>query len=918
MEKQQKINVFVTPHSHYDYLWCDTPDRMGAKNARLIKEALLIMRKYPEYKYIIDSAMAVEYFKLNYPELMEELKQRVREQRIELMGGMVVAADTLLAGGECLVRQFLYGTRYFKEHFNVESRTGFLIDSFSMTPQLPQVLAKSGFRHLVFVRGAPKRNLPQEFFWKSFDGSKIFVHWMRINYSYVLPPFTGTILAPLYPFLPIPFTISIIPQTFKVHEILKRLFPPFKLLFQWIASINAGTALIGSDMGGLNFTIMHRAMQATTNNVLLLCGTDNLPPSSNVIDAIEYMRKKSKRYNVKLALPRDFFASVLNTRTRFGAMGPCEMTGYLDKFPGTFSARIGLKQRIRELENEFYVTEVLSMISSVYSGFLYPGQEISKSIWRVLRCCFHDGIPGCHIDAADDHLMKQLELSSRQLARISNSALFSMERAFDTIKFHENELPLLIFNPISMSRNDVATIKVSGDPKDFIVKDEQGEPVPSQTSSLASGGNEVVIACADIPPLGYKIYSITNQSNAGKNSLSGDENKQESVLINGDRLRVKGKRFELVFEKNKLQVIMDNNGQILTESKEYCINDLRIFNDKGDSYLTGKMPKKTFTTFGNALDIVEDGPVRTVVRITSKLRCKNKRFFKPTSIVLQYIILYHNDTPRIDFITRIENHARNIRIQACFPLNMAQPEFHSEVPYGYIKRDIEPVKGFSWATIKKTFEHYDRLFPVINWMDASDPVAGKGMTVMNLGLPENEIARNKDHLFLTLLRSTGYIGTLFPANVPQLLGPFYSIPKAYELTTHELKYSLFFHDGQVSHLSAEAMRCSVPLVARIMKKYHGDRSLNGSFLQLEPETFLVTAFKQSEAEPGEIIIRVLETSNASAEGIITFEHELDRARLLNLLEQPLQDLIIEEKYAIRFHSKPQEILTIGIKFTDSP
>jgi len=51
---------------------------MGAKNAKLIKEALLLMRTYPDYKYIIDSAMAVEYFKRHYPGMIGELVQRVK------------------------------------------------------------------------------------------------------------------------------------------------------------------------------------------------------------------------------------------------------------------------------------------------------------------------------------------------------------------------------------------------------------------------------------------------------------------------------------------------------------------------------------------------------------------------------------------------------------------------------------------------------------------------------------------------------------------------------------------------------------------------------------------------------------------------------------------------------------------------
>ena len=94
--KDSKTNVFITPHYHYDYEWCDTPDGMGAKTAKIIKHALLLMRKYPDYKYAIDSVMSVEYFKLHHPDMMDELKQRVKEKRVELMGGMIIAPDTMM------------------------------------------------------------------------------------------------------------------------------------------------------------------------------------------------------------------------------------------------------------------------------------------------------------------------------------------------------------------------------------------------------------------------------------------------------------------------------------------------------------------------------------------------------------------------------------------------------------------------------------------------------------------------------------------------------------------------------------------------------------------------------------------------------------------------------------------------------
>nr|MDO8111115.1 glycoside hydrolase family 38 C-terminal domain-containing protein [Candidatus Sigynarchaeota archaeon] len=894
MEKT-KINVFVTPHSHYDYLWCDAPDEMGGKNAKLIKEALLLMRKYPDYLYIIDSVMAVEYFKLHYPEMMDELKRRVAEKRIEIMGGMVVAPDTLLASGETLVRQFLYGTRYFKETFDVESKTGFLIDSFSITPQLPQILKKFGFKHFIFVRGAITRSLPQEFWWKGLDGSKIFTHWMRINYAYVLPPFTGTILAPVYPFSPIPFTLSLIPQTFKVYEILKTVFPPLKRIFQAIACIDKGIALLGSDMGGLNFTIKRRAMQAATNNVFILCGTDNLPPSSNIIDAVAHLQKTSKKYNAKLALPADFLRAVLSSRDKFGVVGPCEMSGFMDKFTGTFSTRMSVKQAVRSLENQFYVTEAISTLASVYANFEYPAREIKAAIWRLLRCCFHDALPGCHVDTADDHIMKQMRLSSMQLARILKSATDCLSRGICAPDPDDKSISLMVVNCVSMNRTEQATVTVPDWISNFVVVDKEGKEVPLQKNLLSSRDGEYIIRCDDVPSIGCKFYSIKKRDESRSKLDSPVAAHSNNVATRGDLVEVTGKRFTLSFNKGKLLAIKDRDGTVLLEARKHCINDLRIFNDRGDSYLSGHMPKKTFTTFGIELDILENGPARIVIRVKAKLKCNKKWFSKPVNEITQFILLYQDDRPRIDFITRIENNTRNIRIQACFPLGMKHPIFRTEVPYGHIERDITPVKGRSWGTFNKRFGFYDRIFPAINWLDASSPVEKKGMAILNQGIPEQEIGKDKDLVFITLLRSTGYIGTLLPAHVPLVLGPFYSIPKAYELGSHECRYSLFFHEGDVAaaRLSSAAMAFNTPLVTQTLERQESRAPIPGGFLRLEPATFLIKALKRSETNPAEIIIRVLETANQYVKGRITVEIPIKKARLLTLAEAPIQDLAIE-------------------------
>ncbi|TFF94800.1 MAG: hypothetical protein EU544_04035 [Promethearchaeota archaeon] len=920
LDEKTPINVFITPHFHYDYLWCDSPDGMGVKSAKVIKHALLLMRKYPEYKFAIDSVMAVEYFKLHYPDLWEELKKRVKERRMVLMGGMIVAPDTLMPNGESLVRQFLYGSNYFKEQFGIESKIGYLLDSFGQTPQLPQILKKAGFDYFMFWRGAGNRNLPSEFYWKALDGSKILTHWLSRSYTWFTLPFTGTILPPVYPFAPVPFSMNLIPQNFKVYDILKKLFPPIKYFIQRLNKLNAGVDIIGSDSGGLTFTIENRLKRATSPNIFILNGTDNIPPSSNIVDVVDYFQASSSNYKVNIAAPMEFFKSLTKSKKHFGVIGPYEFSGLPDKFPGTYNNRVRLKQKIRNLENLFYCTELFCSLSTVYGDNEYPYQKIKEAIIRILCCDFHDGICGCCVDAAYDHMMKMLDLSEIQLKKAYRKALIDFSDLIEVSHIRESATPLLIFNPVSKCRTDTVSIIYTMHTDTMLIKDEEGKEVPFQKNSLNSKEEEYILRAQEIPSLGYKTYSIEEpQLESEPEEDIGRELEQYGVKYrcNEEIINLETERFELVFEDNKILSIRDKKNDFTLKSSKFHINDLRIHNERGDSYLNGKDPKEFGTTFDNTLEIIESGPVRVVVELKSKLVSPSKIFSKPINEITQYIILYNFKSSRIDFITKFTNNIRNVRIQACFPVSFKNPHFHSEVPYGFYPRDIKPAIGKSWEEFKPKFSHYDRVFPVINWMDASEPNKSRGFSVINCGMPEYELGESRDFIYLTLLKSTGYISNLFPGSVPMILGPFYAIPKAFELTDQEFHYSLFFHDGKLeeNHVAAEALMHNIPLIAQKIQPTRAKLEASAEFIRIEPENaFLITTLKKPEEGPDDLIIRLYSTLNISAQGTLTFHKMLKGARLVNLLEQPIQDLEIREDRMITFHANPQEILTFAVKF----
>ena len=927
MNKKRKVNVFITPHFHYDYLWCDTADGMGARSAKIIQKALLLMRKYPKFKYVIDSVMPLKYFQLHYPEMWQELKNRVNQGRIELMGGMVVAPDTLMPRAETLIRQILYGKKYLKKEFNVNPKIGYLLDSFGQTAQLPQILKKADYELFMFVRGARNLALPQEFYWKALDGSKILTHWMYATYTWVAPPFAQTILPPLFPFFPIPFTLNIIPQAFGIYEFLKKLFPPIQYLFQKIGSLNAGVSVLGADMGGLKFTIKNRLKRATTKNIFILNGTDNIPPSTNILDIVQYVQKKTNKFDIKISLPTNFLDALKHSSKKFGVFGPHEFNGFPDKFSGTFSNRIKLKQIIRKVENIQYLTECVASFASEFTDYIYPADVIEKALWKLLQASFHDALPGCHIDKAYKNIMSRLNDAYSKLSKIKKKALNSLIKYLHIPQNNEDLKPIIIFNPNSSACREVVHLNIPSNIKNFeILCDDETKIIP-QLDKISSE-NRYMFYPSSIPPFAFKIFFLKpvkdhetpriKQSSREKKEKQ-NQNQKVDISCSSELREVKNSRFTLTFENNKLRTIRDQKTGIFLEAKKYFINDLRIFNDRGDSYLHGKKPKKIYETYDNKATLIEQGSVRTVVKLCSKLKCSNKWFFKPVNEITQYIILYESDISRIDFITSFRNQIKNIRIQACFPLNMKNPIFRSEIPDGFMERDTKPLKGSSWADYKKRFAHYDRIYPVLNWMDASDTYTEKGVSLFNQGLPEYEIGPNKENMFLTLLKSTGYISNIFPSAVPMVLGPFYSILKAYELTSHQFRYSLYFHEGQnqTDLISQNAMIFNIGLLPEILpKKYNQKGELENltSLIHIKPQNFLIKSIKLAESSEG-IIIRVLETANQKTKANMRIFKDLKSLYLTNLLEEPIKKLTPKEKNTYYFEAKPQEILTFLLIFS---
>ena len=111
------LTVMATGHAHMDLAWLWPIRETIRKCGRTFATVLDLMQRYPDYVFGASQPQQYEWVKQRYAELYDRVKRRVAEGRWEIQGAMWVEPDINVTGGESLIRQILYGKRFFREEF---------------------------------------------------------------------------------------------------------------------------------------------------------------------------------------------------------------------------------------------------------------------------------------------------------------------------------------------------------------------------------------------------------------------------------------------------------------------------------------------------------------------------------------------------------------------------------------------------------------------------------------------------------------------------------------------------------------------------------------------------------------------------------------------------------------------------------
>ena len=165
--------IYLVGHAHIDmnwlWLWPETVE--VCKNT--FSTAMNLMKEFPGFVFSQDQPATYLAMQEQHPEVFARIKDAIRRGQWDVTATTWTEGDLNMSSGESIVRSILYGKRYMKQQFGIESVVCWEPDTFGHPWTIPQILAKSGIKYYYHMRCSGPAPL---YWWQSPDGSRVLAY----------------------------------------------------------------------------------------------------------------------------------------------------------------------------------------------------------------------------------------------------------------------------------------------------------------------------------------------------------------------------------------------------------------------------------------------------------------------------------------------------------------------------------------------------------------------------------------------------------------------------------------------------------------------------------------------------------------------------------------------------------------------
>ncbi|WP_440059427.1 alpha-mannosidase [Thermogladius sp. 4427co] len=432
---------------------------------------------------------------------------------------------------------------------------------------------------------------------------------------------------------------------------------------------------------------------------------------------------------------------------------------YLEAHRGTYSTGHKIKKLIRLAEEYLKDLEVIS--------FIFGEKRSYRDLWEILlEAEFHDTASATLVDEAYRYYVNKLSDLIKRIDEEISSIIKRNTQSSDK---------LIVINTLPWRRRDVVRGRVKGSIQQVI----DGE----------------IYSLVEVSPMSIEVFE------------EGEGFSSDLMKIEGDKIS------NGIIEVDSRGAVRDleNDVEVVKRSFIVACEDIPAEWDGWDIepwYKRNCRELKPYET-----EIVERGSLRSCI----------ERRYKYRKTEFREKICLWRESRRIDF--RITGFVRDrfVLFRELFELGFNPVSAEAEIPYGVIRRSIEPEN--TWDQAK--FE-----FPVWRWLDVYS--IDYGLAIMNKGRSGHSIDRR--FVGITLLKT-----------------PIFPNPRL-DYGEIDIEFALYPHRG--TWRDAEIPRRAVEY-HRPLRSFRG-YTVGKSLLRIDPPNLLLETIKYSENGHG-YIARIWET-----------------------------------------------------------
>ena len=888
-------NIYVISHSHWDREWYMPFEHHRKRLIELMDTAMDLFENDPDFKcFFLDGQTIVleDYLEIK-PYNRQKLESYIKEGRF-FVGPWYVLQDEYLTSSESNIRNLLVGMDMAQKAGGL-SHVGYFPDSFGNVGQMPQILNQAGMKAIVFGRGVKPigmdntviesneySSMYSEMYWQSPDGSKL----------------------------------------------------PSILLATWYN--NGGDIPPDGNKEYWDKKIEAVSRFASTDNLLLMNGSDHQPVDTDLSTGLNNARKNYPEYNFIHSDLETYATKVTenlpdNVATVCGELTSQHTDGWYT-LANTASSHQRLKTMNRRgeilLES---IAEPLSVIASEL-GAEFPRDMLLYSWKTLMQNHPHDSICGCSVDAVNDEMRTRFLKSSQAAETIVNDSLEFISKQIPTNGFDGCDAMFAVINTCGNEKSGMVSVNVDvkrnyftvkqvavnyyhtdNELEDYILIDADGNEIPCRLDDYRTRfaydlPNDrfrepyiaktvtVTFNAENVPAMGYKAFALKK----------GTPKKKHASLVTAKN----------TMENEFLKVSINNDGtvNILDKVSGNTFSNLLRYEDVGDCgneytfvpvkddtpILSGDIPADIELVSDNefvaeyrittTMDIPawcgEKGEeeIRTFVMMQNRAGSRSEETI-PTDI--HTFITLEKNSRKLKVRTEFENHSQDHRLRVLFPTGIKTETHKAGSVFDSVERNNKHADCWTYPSGCERQQE----FMLLNNSE-------KGMCISNIGLYEYEIT-NDDTVAITLVRAVSELGDwgVFRTELSQCQ---YPICAEYEIIP--------FTDEADAIKSACELQ--YPFSTVQITKHDSNAYKNNNFIW-NGKGIRMTAFKKAQKD-NDIIVRWVNYSNSEQTLTIDKTTLIDNLYKSNVIEEK-GDLLTFENDKCSITVKPHEILTLGIR-----